>query len=135
MKKLIKILVFGTFDGLHPGHEYFLQKARYLGTYITVVLPPDEIVKKLKGKAPKNQIRDRIKAIKNLPNINEVRIGDTELGTYTVIKQVKPHIIALGYDQEELKADLKTWLKKNNLDIKLVTINPIEPTKYKSSLL
>ena len=41
-----KVLTFGSFDLIHPGHHYFLNKAKELGDELIVVLSRDgEIMK------------------------------------------------------------------------------------------
>ncbi len=45
-------MVFGTFDRLHPGHVFFLKKARELGDYLIVVIARSETVEMLKRHAP-----------------------------------------------------------------------------------
>ncbi|MHA1679090.1 MAG: adenylyltransferase/cytidyltransferase family protein, partial [Promethearchaeota archaeon] len=58
-----KVLCFGTFDILHPGHVSFLKQARKYGNYLVVVVARDENVKKIKGKYP---LDNELKRIENL---------------------------------------------------------------------
>lgn len=44
-----KVLVLGAFDLIHPGHIYFLKKAKEQGDFLIVGLFDDLLVKKLKG--------------------------------------------------------------------------------------
>ena len=39
-----KVLVFGTFDGLHEGHKDFLRQAKQYGDHLTVVVGRDSTV-------------------------------------------------------------------------------------------
>ena len=39
-----KVMCFGTFDGVHKGHEYYLHEARKLGDYIVVVVALEDVV-------------------------------------------------------------------------------------------
>jgi len=50
MKKLVKVLAFGTFDILHPGHEFYLKEAKKHGDILDVVVARDSTVEKIKGK-------------------------------------------------------------------------------------
>ncbi|HEY4500387.1 MAG TPA: adenylyltransferase/cytidyltransferase family protein, partial [Candidatus Paceibacterota bacterium] len=45
-----RVMVFGTFDILHPGHLYFLRAAKKLGDYLIVSLARDVNVRKIKGR-------------------------------------------------------------------------------------
>ena len=47
-----KIMVFGTFDGVHKGHINFFKQARVLSKnpYLIVSIARDKNVKKIKGK-------------------------------------------------------------------------------------
>ncbi|MBU0625913.1 adenylyltransferase/cytidyltransferase family protein [Patescibacteria group bacterium] len=47
MKKK-KVMLFGTFDILHPGHEYVFSQAKNYGDCVMVVLARDVTVKKVK---------------------------------------------------------------------------------------
>jgi len=51
MKK--KVLVFGTFDGLHEGHKNFFKQAREFGDFLVVVVGRDSTIVKTKGRPPK----------------------------------------------------------------------------------
>jgi len=42
------VLVFGTFDGLHDGHRFFLTEARKLGDRLIASVATDEIVERIK---------------------------------------------------------------------------------------
>ena len=59
-----KVLVFGTFDGIHKGHLSFLNQAKEHGDYLTVVVAKDSNVKKLKGHKPLNNEKQRKAKIK-----------------------------------------------------------------------
>lgn len=40
-KKFNRVMVFGVFDGLHPGHRAFLRQARKKGDKLIVVVARD----------------------------------------------------------------------------------------------
>ena len=130
-----RILVFGTFDQLHPGHDYFLHEAKKLGDRLIICLARNATVMELKGHQPRHDELARREALAESDSVDEVIYGDRELGTYQIITDVKPDIIALGYDQQALKDDLTDFLKKKNINLPLVTINSFEPERYKSSIL
>ena len=53
-KKLVKIMVFGTFDGLHKGHIHFFNQAKNIvkNSFLIVSIARDKNVLKIKGKLP-----------------------------------------------------------------------------------
>ena len=50
--KYKKVMAFGVFDRLHPGHIAFLKQAAGMGGELIVVLARDASVLKLKNKIP-----------------------------------------------------------------------------------
>ena len=59
-----KVMVFGTFDGLHPGHLNFFKQAIRLGDYLVVVGARDKPVNKVKKRKPRFSERQRLAAIR-----------------------------------------------------------------------
>ena len=47
-------MVFGAFDGLHPGHLDFFRQAKEYGDTLVVSVGTDKNVEKIKGKKPQN---------------------------------------------------------------------------------
>lgn len=133
-KKSKKVLVFGTFDALHPGHLAFLRQAHELGQIVSVCLARNKTIQQLKGQPPEQTFRQRRQALRRLDTVHRVYKGDANLGNYRVINKVQPDIIALGYDQGELQQDLTSWLDKHGKGIKIVTLAAFKPHKFKSSL-
>ena len=129
------VVVFGAFDGVHQGHEYFLEKARALGDKLTVCLARDSIIEELKNKPSKHPEMERKEILTEQASVDAVIYGDRELGTYSVLASLEPDIVAFGYDQTELKRDLENWASANNLKIRTVVIEAFQPDIYKSSLL
>ena len=126
-----KILAFGTFDILHPGHTYILKAAKKLGGHLTVIIARDATVLKIKGKKSVFNENTRLKNVKGLKIADKVRLGS--LGNkYKVISDEKPDIIALGYDQKFFVDDLKKVIGKN---VRIVRLNAYKPKIYKSSKL
>ncbi len=131
-----KVLVFGVFDKLHPGHLHFLEQARALGEGLVVVVARDSIVMRLKKKIPLHSEMARIKALNMVQNVSRALLGDAELGTYHVLREEKPDLIALGYDQKNLRLDLEEKMERGFLPkIPLVYLDPHQPEIYKSSLM
>ena len=128
-----KVLVFGTFDGLHPGHINFFEQAKKLGDYLVVVVGRDVTVNKVKGRFPKRSELLRLRAVQQCQLVNEAMLGNIG-DPYEIIKKIKPDIIALGYDQNSFSAGLPEYIKKEDLKIEIVRLKPYKPETYKSSL-
>src|SRR3989338_9592532 len=105
-RKRVRVMVFGTFDLLHPGHLSFLRQAKALGDFLIVSIARDANVKSIKGAAPLLRENDRRKLIANLAMVNKTVLGDKRGYLRHVLRQ-KPDIIALGYDQAAYVAQLK----------------------------
>jgi FAD synthetase len=129
----MKVLAFGTFDIFHPGHEHYLQEAKKLGDELYVVLARDETVKKVKGKAPHNNEEARLEKVRSLSYVHFATLGNPG-DKYQIIEQIRPDIIAIGYDQISFVEGLAEKLAERGLYPKIVKFTKgYEPDKYKSS--
>lgn len=136
LKRSKKVMGFGVFDGLHPGHRAFLKRAKRHGGKLIVVVARDSTVKKLKGKMPKENEGKRLTAVRKVREVNLAILGDIKQGSYGVIKKYRPAIICLGYDQKWLEKDLKTRTRQGLIPkIRLVKLKPYKARKFKSSKL
>src|SRR3989344_4249898 len=104
-----KVMVFGVFDGVHEGHRHFFREAK--------------------------KIAERIAEIEQEIEVDEVLVGDEEMGSWEIIKRIRPHVVAVGYDQKEMKRDLENSIDNFNWFIEIETISAHKPEKYHSSLL
>ncbi len=131
-----KILVFGTFDGLHEGHLNFFMQALEYGDYLVVVVGRDENVHKVKNKYPKYNENERLKVIQECKLVNEARLGNPGNDPYKVIKEVMPDVICLGYDQTHFTDKLAQKLKDMGMEnVKVERMKPHQPDKFHSSIL
>lgn len=122
-------MVYGVFDGFHPGHQHFLQEAlKHCDKLIVVVAHPD-IVKALKDRTPYCSSEERLASIRAFDERLEVILGDESIGRWTALNTYRPDIVLLGYDQERLG----TELEKLHVRTRLITAH--FPTKFKSSIL
>ena len=110
----------GTFDLLHMGHIYFLKEAKKLGDTLAVVIATDSTVRKLKHE-PINPQDIRLKLIKELKIVDEAYIGHED-DIYKIVKEIKPDIIALGFDQIHNENEIKNQLKNRDIKAKIVRL-------------
>ena len=128
-------MVFGTFDGIHPGHDSFLSQARELGDRLVVSVASDQFVRELKKQEPLHGEQDRLQAIRSNELVDDAIVGDQVIGNFESVQKIQPDIIALGYDQEQLAEKLSEWITDTGSKIKVMTLKPHKPEKYKSSKL
>jgi FAD synthetase len=134
---MTRIMVFGTFDMIHEGHEDLFRQARELADepYLIVSIATDANVERIKGKKPRHGQADRREAVAAHPLVDEVVIGD-EAGYIDHILAQKPDIIALGYDQTgEYVENLQKDLAQRGLSTKVMRLNALEPDRFKTSKL
>lgn len=123
-------MVFGTFDGLHQGHLNFFKQAKKFGDKLIIVVARDKNVKKIKGKFPGFTENERLMRVQEAKVADKAILGQIK-DPYAVIREEKPEVICLGYDQSSFTAGLK----KEFSDIKVVKLESYKPDIYKSSKL
>ena len=126
-----KVIVFGTFDIIHPGHEHMLKEAKEYGNYLVAIIARDEVSKEVKGRQPKYNEQTRLNNIRKLGIADNVRLGYID-DKYQVIQEEKPDIVALGYDQIAFVDKLEEVIDDNCQIVRLV---PYKPEIFKSSKL
>ncbi len=122
-------VVFGVFDDLHPGHEYFLREAEKRCDKLVVCITQSEIVELFKKHPPKYSLDERISKIKEYNQDFVIMPGDLILGEWSVFKKYPSSIVFLGHDQQRISEELK------KMDIPFIFLEAHHPEKYKSSLL
>lgn len=130
----IKVITFGTFDLVHPWHEYYLSQAKKLGDELITIVSRDQTVEKFKWHKTLNNEIKRLQDIKKLWISNIVELWDKK-DYFKSLEKHKPDIIALGYDQTYLLKELSKFLYENKFRSNIVTIKPLNPEKFKSSKL
>lgn len=124
-----KVMVFGTFDIIHPGHINMFQQAKEYGDFLIVVIARDTTVCMVKKRPAQFSEEVRMENIKKLNIADKVRLGCID-DRYGAIADDKPDIVALGYDQREFVDNLA-----NAIDdyVQIVRLSPYKPEIYKSS--
>lgn len=128
------VIVFGTFDLLHPGHVSFLNQAQKLGDRLVVIVARDEFVRKIKGKDPKQGEKKRSSNVRNLGIADRVRLGSRTYNYFRTLRSENVDIIAMGYDQKPKITDLRKKLKRHRLTkIAILRLKPFKEAQFKSS--
>lgn len=125
-----KVVVFGVFDLLHPGHLYFLNQARRHGNYLTVVVTRDVRVVYEKKHKPIFNEHERLEMIASLRIVDRAMLGD-KVGEWTILRKLKPDVVCIGYDQNV------EWVAHCGFKClpKLIRIKGWQTRKYRSSKL
>ena len=120
-----RILAAGKFDILHLGHIAYLQQAKELAGEngeLVVVLALDKTIEKERGAPPVFPQEQRRVIIESLVFVDRVFIGlDTDDHTL-IVEQIKPDIIALGYDQYTDVSALEKYFEEKGLSTKIVRL-------------
>lgn len=116
---MVRVLATGTFEILHPGHLFYLEGAKSLGDELYVIVARDKNVKhKPKPIIPEDQ---RLKMVSSLKIVDKAVLGN-ENDMFESLKDIKPDIIALGFDQHFNEDWLKEELDKRKINAKIVRI-------------
>jgi FAD synthetase len=118
---MVKVMATGTFDLLHLGHIYYLKEAKKLGDKLVVVVATDKTVRRLKHE-PVNPEEIRLKLIKELKVVDEAYLGHED-DMYEIVEEIKPDIIALGFDQIHDENYINSQLKKRKLNVKVIRLS------------
>ncbi len=126
------VMTFGAFDVVHPWHKYYLSEAKKYGDKLITIVARDNTIEKIKWKKPLHKEKDRLLDIKNLGISDVVELWH-KTDMLNAVKEYKPDVIALWYDQNSFIHQLSEFLHKNKLKTAVVTIWAYREDEYKSS--
>ncbi len=129
-----KVMCTGTFDIIHPGHLFYFSEAKKYGDRLIVVVARDGNSEAFKGRKPVHNEKERLEAVRTLKIVDEAVLGN-EGSIFSIIKDIKPDVICLGYDQKTRNREVEDELKKNGIRAEVIRIGPYMPNVYKSSKL
>ena len=130
------MLATGVFDLLHIGHLRFLEESKKRGgpsSKLVVVVARDKTVVRRKGKGPVVREEQRRKLVAALRVVDRAVLGKEELDLLGVLKEIKPDIVCVGYDQNEIRIVVTRLIKIERLPIKVVRIRRFGPSAFSSS--
>jgi FAD synthetase len=119
---MVKVMAAGVFDIIHLGHLYFLKEAKKLGDELVVVVATDKSAEKLKH-IPITSQDMRVQLVGELKPVDKAVMG-YEDDRYKIVKEIKPDIIALGFDQKHDEEIIKKDLMELGMDVKVVRLEP-----------
>ncbi len=117
---MTRVMASGVFDILHTGHVHYLTEARKLGDELVVVVATDNTVRRTKHE-PITPEKMRLELVQSLKPVDRAILG-REGDMFSVVAEIKPDIIALGYDQTFEEKVLEDELARRGLNIRVVRL-------------
>jgi FAD synthetase len=136
-KKGKVVLASGAFDLLHLGHVKYLEEAKKAGgkgSKLIVIVATDSTVEKSKGRKPVMPEEQRRALVESLKVVDKAILGHEVFDMSKVIDEIKPDVIALGYDQDNIEAKVRKTVADKDWGIKVVRIRKFGKTDLNSSL-
>ena len=111
---MVRVMASGVFDLIHPGHISYLQQARSFGDELVVVVACDDTVRKNKHE-PITPDYMRAKIVGSLKPVDVAIVGKNHGDIFDTVREVKPDVIVLGFDQHFDTEKLRESLEKEGL--------------------
>ena len=118
---MVRVMATGVFDLLHPGHIEYLSEAKKLGDELVVVVARDSTAERFKHRpiVPEAQ---RVEMVSALKPVDRATLGN-EGDIYDILTEVRPDVIALGFDQAHDEAKILEECRARGLrDAKVVRL-------------
>ena len=120
------VLAGGVFDIIHPGHIHTLNAAKALGGILIVAIATDKTAEKMKKRSPLHNQELRRELVSSLSMVDKAIVGHED-DIFQTVKEVKPNIIVLGYDQVHQEKFISDGCKRINLDVEIVRLESPVP--------
>lgn len=116
---MVRIMATGVFDIIHLGHLHYLEESKRLGDELVVVVATDNTVRRRKHE-PITPERMRCELVSSLKPVDKAVLGKDGGDIFEIVRELKPDIITIGYDQPFEERTLEQELKKRGLKVKVV---------------
>lgn len=116
---MVRVMATGVFDILHLGHLHYLEESKKLGDELVVVVATDTTVRKRKHE-PITPEKMRCELVASLKPVDKAVLGREGGDIFEIVKDLRPDIITLGYDQPFDQQNLEKELAKRGLKVKVV---------------
>ena len=120
------VLAGGVFDIIHPGHIHTLNAAKALGGVLVVAIATDKTAEKMKKRSPLHNQELRRELVSCLSMVDKAIVGHED-DIFQTVKEVKPNIIVLGYDQIHQEKFISDGCKRINLNVEIVRLESPVP--------
>jgi len=120
------VLAGGVFDIIHPGHIHTLNAAKALGGILVVAIATDKTAEKMKKRSPLHNQELRRELVTSLSMVDKAIVGHED-DIFQTVKEIKPDIIVLGYDQVHQEKFISDGCKRINLNVEIVRLESPVP--------
>ncbi|MGC8849580.1 MAG: adenylyltransferase/cytidyltransferase family protein [Candidatus Bathyarchaeia archaeon] len=130
------VLAAGVFDLIHYGHLRFLEEAKRAGgrgARLIVVVARDKTVEERKGAKPVMPEDQRRILVEALKPVDEAVLGFEDFNIREVLRIIRPSVVAVGYDQDDIYEEVKRLIGEEELGIRIVRIGRFGDDKLGSS--
>ncbi|NLN71558.1 MAG: FAD synthase [Thermoplasmatales archaeon] len=115
---MVRVMASGVFDIIHTGHLSYLEQARAMGDELIVVVACDETVRRSKHE-PVTPEDMRVRLVNALKPVDKAVLGKSGGDIYSILKEIEPDVIVLGYDQTFDEKALERKLADKGYDIRV----------------
>lgn len=116
---MVRVMATGVFDIIHLGHLHYLEESKRLGDELVVVVATDTTVRKRKHE-PITPEKMRLELVASLKPVDKAVLGREGGDIFEIVRELKPNIITIGYDQPFEERTLEQELAKRGLEVKVV---------------
>ncbi len=133
-RRIKVVFIGGGFEVIHQGHLYTIDRAKKLGDVLVVAVARDSTIRKRKKRDPIANENERVALLSSLRQVDAAVLG-VEGNIYDTLERVRPDIVALGYDQYHMEADIAREGAKRGMNLKVVRLDSPYPKVKTSKLL
>jgi FAD synthetase len=133
-----RVLAAGKFDILHLGHLAYLNQARQLAGEdgeLVVVIALDKTIEKQRGAPPVFPQEQRRRLVESLEAVDRAVLGYETEDQSVIVQDIKPNIVALGYDQNANTHAIEERLSEAGMSTKIVRLEKMKADGLCSSTL
>ena len=110
---MVRVMATGVFDLLHPGHIHYLTEAKKLGDELVVVVARTSTAERIKHRPIVSEAQ-RVEMVAALKPVDRAVLGN-EGNIFDILTDVRPDVIALGFDQAHDEAKILDECKSRGL--------------------
>jgi len=116
---MVCVMATGVFDIIHLGHLHYLEESKKLGDELVVVVATDKTVRRRKHE-PITPEKMRLELVASLKPVDRAVLGKDSGDMFEIVRDIRPDIITIGYDQPFDPDQLQAELKKRGFNAKVV---------------